>query len=155
MPGTVTLSQGSHGSHDRAEGGLHASAGDTRAVIDRRRRPGPDPGRGTAGGGLYLLEGSPGSGKTTLALQFLRAGATRGERTLLVAFSETPDELAALVASHGWSLDGIDVMDLSDLRRVFGDAAEQTLFHPSEIEFGQLVDRIRNRIDQLRPTSGW
>ena len=59
-------------------------------------------------GGLYLLEGSPGSGKTTLALQFLRAGATRGERTLLVVFSETRDELAAFVASHGWSLDGID-----------------------------------------------
>jgi circadian clock protein KaiC len=102
-------------------------------------------------GGLYLLEGSPGSGKTTLALQFLRAGAMRGERTLLVAFSETRDELAAFVASHGWSLDGLDVMDLSDLRRVFGDAAEQTLFHPSEIEFSQLVDRIRNRIDELRP----
>ena len=59
-------------------------------------------------GGLYLLEGSPGSGKTTLALQFLQAGVTRGERTLLVAFSETRDELATFVASHGWSLDGIE-----------------------------------------------
>src|SRR3954452_2829349 len=102
-------------------------------------------------GGLYLLEGSPGSGKTTLALQFLRAGAAQGERTLLIAFSETQSELAALALSHGWSLDGIEIMDLSDLRQVFGEADEQTLFHPSEIEFTELVERIRTRINQLRP----
>src|SRR5688500_18029433 len=64
--------------------------------------------------GLYLLEGDPGSGKTTLALQFLRAGVARNERPLLVAFSETFRELAAFAASHGWSLEGIEIMDLSD-----------------------------------------
>jgi circadian clock protein KaiC len=100
---------------------------------------------------LYLVEGDPGSGKTTLAFQFLRAGVARGERTLLVAFSETKDELAAFAASHGWSLDGIEVMDLSDLRRIFGDGARQTLFHPSEIEFAEVVGLIRARIAQLRP----
>ena len=80
--------------------------------------------------GLYLLEGEAGSGKTTLALQFLHAGVARHEPSLLVAFSETLDELATFAASHGWSLEGIEVMDLSDLRRIFGEAGQQTLFHP-------------------------
>jgi circadian clock protein KaiC len=100
---------------------------------------------------LYLLEGEAGSGKTTLALQFLRAGVARDERTLLVAFSETLDELATFARSHGWTLDGIDVMDLSDLRRVFGDGAQQTLFHPSDLEFADLVERIGAHINELRP----
>ena len=102
--------------------------------------------------GLYLLEGNPGSGKTTLALEFLRVGVACNERTLLVAFSETLDELAGFAASHGWSLDGIEVMDLSDLRRIFGTAGQQTLFHPSEIEFTEVVERIRARINELRPS---
>jgi circadian clock protein KaiC len=102
--------------------------------------------------GLYLLEGDPGSGKTTLALQFLQAGVARNERTLLVAFSETFRELAAFAASHGWSLEGIEIMDLSDLRRIFGEQGQQTLFHPSEIEFAEVVERVRARINELRPT---
>ncbi|MFO1038023.1 MAG: ATPase domain-containing protein [Geminicoccaceae bacterium] len=101
---------------------------------------------------LYLLEGDAGSGKTTLSLQFLREGASKGERTLLVAFSETRDELETFVASHGWSLDGVEVMDFSDLRSIFGTERKQTLFHSSEIEFAAVVELIRERIDQLRPT---
>jgi circadian clock protein KaiC len=102
--------------------------------------------------GLYLLEGEAGSGKTTLALQFLHVGVARHEPTLLVAFSETLDELATFAASHGWSLEGIEVMDLSDLRRIFGEAGQQTMFHPSEIEFTEVIERIRARIHELRPT---
>src|SRR3954467_14939309 len=98
---------------------------------------------GLPDGGLYLPEGEPGSGKTTLALQFLRAGVARNERTLLVAFSETLNELAMFAASHGWTLDGIEIMDLSDLRRIFGEGGQQTLFYPSEIEFAELVERIQ------------
>ena len=101
---------------------------------------------------LYLLEGEAGSGKTTLALQFLQVGVARQERTLLVAFSETLNELATLAASHGWSLEGIEIMDLSDLRRIFGQAGRQTMFHPSEIEFTEVIERIRTRIRDLRPT---
>src|SRR6478736_1836490 len=66
---------------------------------------------------LYLLEGEAGSGKTTLSLQFLQVGVAQQEPTLLVAFSETLNELATFAASHGWSLAGIEIMDLSDLRR--------------------------------------
>jgi circadian clock protein KaiC len=107
---------------------------------------------GLPAAGLYLLQGEAGSGKTTLALQFLRVGVAHHEPTLLVAFSETLDELATFAASHGWSLDGIEIMDLSDLRRILGAAGLQTLFHPSEIEFTQVIDRIRARIQELRPT---
>src|SRR5687767_6645627 len=60
---------------------------------------------------LYLVEGDPGSGKTTLALQFLLEGVRRGERCLYVTLSETTDELQAVAASHGWSLDGIDIYE--------------------------------------------
>ena len=101
--------------------------------------------------GLYLLEGEAGSGKTTLALQFLQAGVARQETTLLVAFSETLDELATFAASHGWSLAGIEIMDLSDLRRIFGETGQQTMFHSSEIEFTEVIERIRARIQKLRP----
>jgi len=63
---------------------------------------------------LYLVQGEPGVGKTTLALQFLMAGARAGESCLYVTFSETSAELFAVAHSHGWSLDGIDVLELSD-----------------------------------------
>src|SRR5262245_10868898 len=61
---------------------------------------------------LYLVEGSPGSGKTTLALQFLRAGAARGERVLYVSLSETEQELREIGRSHGWDLEGVNVREL-------------------------------------------
>lgn len=101
---------------------------------------------------LYLLEGEAGSGKTTLSLQFLHAGVARQEPTLLVAFSETLEELTTFAASHGWSLEGIEIMDLSDLRRIFGETGQQTMFHPSEIEFTEVIEQIRARIQELRPT---
>ena len=101
---------------------------------------------------LYLLEGEAGSGKTTLSLQFLHAGVARQEPTLLVAFSETLDELATFAASHGWSLADIEIMDLSDLRRIFGETGQQTMFHSSEIEFTEVIEQIRARIQELRPT---
>lgn len=76
---------------------------------------------GVLGGGLmpsrlYLLEGSPGAGKTTLALQFLMEGRSRGERGLFVTLSETTEELEAIAVSHGWSLDGIDFFELSSAK---------------------------------------
>ena len=72
------------------------------------------------GGGLtadriYLVEGAPGSGKTTMGLQFLLEGARRGERTLYVTLSETADELRAVAASHGWSLDAVEIFELLEI----------------------------------------
>ena len=87
------------------------------------------------GGGLapnrfYLIEGMPGSGKTTLALQFLSAGRSAGERCLYVTLSETQEELEAVVASHGLTLDGIDVFDLASAENVFSAGRQMTLLLP-------------------------
>ncbi|TWB43641.1 ATPase domain-containing protein [Nitrospirillum pindoramense] len=79
---------------------------------------------------LYLLEGMPGSGKTTLALEFLGAGAAAGERTLYITLSETREELAVVAASHGWSIEDFDVFELSAVDAVLGDGRQQSILHP-------------------------
>jgi circadian clock protein KaiC len=99
---------------------------------------------------VYLLEGSPGSGKTTFALQFLRAGVALGERALYITLSETREELAAVVASHGWSLEGIDVFELLDEAGRDPDA-EQSILYPSEIELGETVTKITDQIARVQP----
>ena len=80
---------------------------------------------------LHLIEGNPGTGKTTLGLQFLLEGARRGETGLYITLSESRDELIAVAASHGWSLDGIEIMDLSDLRRCLPLLVELNVPHYS------------------------
>jgi circadian clock protein KaiC len=109
------------------------------------------------GGGLtparvYLLEGAPGSGKTTMALQFLFEGAARGERCLYITLSETRDELAAIAASHGWDLDSIDLFELSAVQESLGDDREQTILHPWEVELSATVDMIMERVEDVQPT---
>lgn len=99
---------------------------------------------------LYLLEGTPGTGKTTLALQFLLDGAARNERSLYVTLSETADELRAAAASHGWSLDNIDVYELVNELGLDPDS-EQSILHPSEIELGETVREVITRVESLKP----
>lgn len=100
---------------------------------------------------MYLIEGKPGSGKTTLALQFLLEGRTQGESTLYVTLSETTHELRAVAASHGWTLDGIETFQLAATQGM--RAHEQyTLYHPAEVELGQTVDAVIEAIERLRPT---
>src|SRR5215217_3114643 len=89
------------------------------------------------GGGLptnhvYLVEGDPGSGKTTLGLQFLRTGARADERGLYVTLSETAAELRTVAASHGWDLAGIELFELVSTHGLSAEA-EQSILHPSEI----------------------
>ena len=99
---------------------------------------------------LHLLEGTPGTGKTTLALQFLLEGRRLGERGMYVTLSETEDELRASAATHGWSLDGLAVVELvpeTDL----GSGQEQTLLHPAEFELGETTGRILERVERERP----
>lgn len=99
---------------------------------------------------LYLLEGTPGTGKTTLALQFLLDGAARSERSLYVTLSETADELRAAAATHGWALDGIDVYELVNELGLDPDS-EQSILHPSEIELGETVREVIARVEDLQP----
>ena len=99
---------------------------------------------------LYLLEGAPGTGKTTFALRFLLAGVAGGQRGLYITLSETTQELQAVVASHGWSLDGIDVFELVDGAHRDPDA-EQSILYPSEVELGETIRNVTTQIERLKP----
>lgn len=99
---------------------------------------------------MYLLEGTPGTGKTTFGLKFLMSGASAGEPGLYITLSETAAELSAVVASHGWTLDGIEVQELGhDLAAIA--QAEQTILHPSEIELGETIRAMTEIVDRLNP----
>ena len=100
---------------------------------------------------LYLVEGAPGSGKTTLALQFLREGVEQGERVLYITLSETREELAVVAASHGVSLDGFDVFEFESAAEVLGDGSEQSILHPWEMELGETVRLIQREVERVRP----
>ena len=104
-------------------------------------------GGGLPTGHLYLLDGEPGTGKTTLALQFLLAGASRGERGLYVTLSETRLELEEVAASHGWSLEAIDVFELAADHGLATDEG-YTIFHPAEVELQQTVDAVLGAVDR-------
>ena len=101
---------------------------------------------------LMLIEGVPGSGKTTLALQFLMAGARRGEPVLYVTLSETEEELVAGAKSHGWTLDGITVRELTPPEAELDPDEQNTMFHPAEVELASTTSLILADIDRLKPT---
>jgi circadian clock protein KaiC len=101
---------------------------------------------------LYLVEGAPGAGKTTLALQFLQAGLDAGERCLYVTLSETKEELEAVVAAHGLRFDGVDVFELASAESVLAASQEMTLLHPWEIELGETVKLITDQVERTSPS---
>lgn len=105
---------------------------------------------GLTRGRIYLLEGTPGTGKTTVGLQFLLDGAARGEKGLYVTLSESIDELQSAATSHGWSLDGIELHELVNEMGLDPDS-EQSVLHPSEVELGETVREVIERIDELCP----
>ena len=100
---------------------------------------------------LYLVEGAPGSGKTTLALQFLLEGVRAGERVLYITLSETSEELAVVAASHGWSLDNVDLFELASADSVLGIGRDQSILHSWEMELGGTIDLIREEVQRLKP----
>jgi circadian clock protein KaiC len=98
---------------------------------------------------LHLVEGTPGTGKTTFAQRFLLEGVANGERCLYVTLSETEEELTASAASHGWSFEGIDIFELvpaeAELER------QQTVLYPAEAEFTETMQMITERIEATKP----
>jgi circadian clock protein KaiC len=100
---------------------------------------------------LYLIEGDPGTGKTTLALQFLLEGFRVGERGLYVTLSETKSELLSVAASHGWSLDGIGLFELASLEQRLQAAEQYTVFHPSDVELSETTKRICEEVERIQP----
>ena len=100
---------------------------------------------------LYLLEGVPGSGKTTLALQFLIEGARLGEPVLYVTLSETEEELRQVAASHGWSLAGITIRELVPSEDSLRPDDQYTMFHPSEVELSETTKTILEDVDRIKP----
>ena len=101
---------------------------------------------------LYLLQGEPGTGKTTLSLQFLLEGVKRGEKTLYITFSETKEELLAVAKSHGWDLSHINLLELSSIEDQLGPEAQNTVFHPSDVEMNQTTELLIAEVERVRPT---
>jgi circadian clock protein KaiC len=101
---------------------------------------------------LYLIQGDPGVGKTTLALQFLMAGARGGESCLYISFSETSAELFVVARSHGWSLDGIGILELSNFAQQLTAEAESTLFDPADMELHDVTKIIFAEVERIKPT---
>ena len=106
---------------------------------------------GLARGRLFLAEGSPGTGKTTIATQFLLAGAAVGEPSLYITLSETEDELRAGAASHGWLLDGIDIFELVPPESLLDEDQQQSLLYSSDLELGETTRRIFEAFEKVNP----
>ena len=101
---------------------------------------------------LYVVEGNPGAGKTTLALQFLLEGVRVGETVLYVTLSETAEELFEVAESHGWSLHGIHLLELGSLAERLQDESEYTVYHPADVELGETTQRIREEVERIQPS---
>ena len=102
-------------------------------------------------GHLYLVEGSPGTGKTTLALQFLLAGAAVGEKAMYVTLSESTRELKQVARSHGWSIDDVILYEMVPPEEDLGSEAQYTVFHPSEVELADTITAITKQIEAMNP----
>lgn len=100
---------------------------------------------------MYLVQGSPGSGKTTFALQFLLNGAAAGEKCLYITLSETREEVEEVASSHGWSLGDLEIVELSALDEKIAAEAQSTLFHPSEVELTETTRFLLESVGRTKP----
>lgn len=107
---------------------------------------------GLARGHVYLVEGAPGAGKTTFALQFALEGVRLGEGTLYVTLSETSHDLRTAAASHGWSLDGIEIVELLLAGNLGEQEAGPMMYYPSEIELGETLKKIKEAVERVKPS---
>ncbi|MEO7888283.1 ATPase domain-containing protein [Polaromonas sp.] len=107
---------------------------------------------GLVKGRIYLIEGEPGTGKTTTGLQFLLEGIRHGESVVYITLAETAVELQGVAASHGWEVGGIHVEEVLRSESMLSPEAEYTMFHPSEVELGATTQLILSAIDRRKPT---
>ena len=137
---------------DTANAGQEADSKDLQRVstgsdgLDDILFGGLDPNR------MYLYEGRPGSGKTTMALQFLLEGARAGERVLYISLSETNRELSLVARRHGWSLQGVDIFELVPPETTLDPDRELTVFHPAEMELSETTGLIFKEVERINPT---
>lgn len=107
---------------------------------------------GLPAGCMYLLQGAPGCGKTTMAIQFLMEGVRAKETVLYITLSESRAELGKVARSHGWSLDGIHLFELSSARRIWSAETRQTVFRSSDVELGETTNLFLDEIRRVNPT---
>src|SRR6195952_58279 len=108
---------------------------------------------GFSRGHVFLVEGTPGTGKTTIALQFLLEGAQAGEKCLYITLSETEEELRDGAASHGWALgEGIEVFELLPPESLLDSDQQQSLLYSSDLELGETTKQIFDAVERVQPT---
>jgi circadian clock protein KaiC len=107
-------------------------------------------GGGWPAGGSYLVQGDAGVGKTTVALHFLMQGAAGGERCAFVSLSESEAELRQNARTHGWTLDGIEVVDLSGMQSASTPETQYSVFSADEVELNEVMERIRGAVERIR-----
>jgi circadian clock protein KaiC len=106
---------------------------------------------GYAANRAHLIEGRPGSGKTTLGLQFLLEGLRAGDRSLYITLSESRRELASVAERHGWSLERLDIYELIPPELSLDPKHQQTLFHASDVELGETVRMVLAEAERVKP----
>jgi circadian clock protein KaiC len=100
---------------------------------------------------LYLVEGNPGTGKTTMGLQFLLEGERKGEKGLYITLSESKEELIAVGHSHGWDLESLTIYDLTVSGESLTDDSRYTIFHPSEVELDETTRAVLDEVERVNP----
>ena len=107
---------------------------------------------GFVAGGFYLFQGDPGSGKTTLALQYVQERIRKGERCLYVTLTESRADLQRTCDSHGWTLEGTNLCDLTRSAANLVSESDVSVFHPADTELGDITKAVLREVERVAPT---